>query len=136
MSLVLLAYYIAAVNIEEAFRGRHGEDSGYEPFNGIVLTDTFNLNKAEDPDPFPQRMATGQQRTRRASTEASNPSHRRQPPHGRQDSRAQIDDNPNVGYPELEDRISRNLCRVFYSNAEEEPLRHIQDGNPMDIRQN
>ena len=57
--LVLLAYYIAAVNIEEVFRGRHGEDSGYEPFNGIVLTDTFNLNKDEQPYPFPQRMATG-----------------------------------------------------------------------------
>ena len=45
--LVLLAYYIATVNIEEVFRGRRGEDSGYEPFNGIVLTDTFNLNKAK-----------------------------------------------------------------------------------------
>ena len=45
--LVLLAYYIAAVNIEEVFRGRRGEDRGYKPFNGIVLTDTFNLNKAE-----------------------------------------------------------------------------------------
>ena len=44
--IVLLAYYIAAVNIEEAFqrttRTRHAT---YEPFNGIVLTDTFNLNK-------------------------------------------------------------------------------------------
>ena len=43
--IVLLAYYIAAVNIEEAYRGRRGEDSDYEPFSGIVLTDTFNLNK-------------------------------------------------------------------------------------------
>ena len=30
--IVLLAYYIAAVNIEEAYRGRRGEDSDYEPF--------------------------------------------------------------------------------------------------------
>ena len=43
--IVLLAYYIAAVNIEEAFRGRRGDDSKYEPFDGIVLTDTFNQNK-------------------------------------------------------------------------------------------
>ena len=75
--LVLLAYYIAAVNIEEAFRGRHGEDSGYEPFKGIVLTDTFNLNKDRKTYAFPQRMATRQQRTRRAPTETPNPSHRR-----------------------------------------------------------
>ena len=52
--LVLLAYYIAAVNIEETFRGRRGEDTIYEPFSGIVLTDTFNLNKAEKPTIFPK----------------------------------------------------------------------------------
>ena len=32
--IVLLAYYIATVNIEETFRGQRGEDSSYEPFNG------------------------------------------------------------------------------------------------------
>ena len=53
--IVLLAYYIAAVNIEETFRGRRGADSGYEPFKGIVLTDTFNLNKnGEAPTLFPK----------------------------------------------------------------------------------
>ena len=40
--VVLLAYYIAAVNVEEAYRGRRGEDAAYEPFRGIVLADTFN----------------------------------------------------------------------------------------------
>ncbi len=42
--IVLLAYYIATVNIEEAFRGQRGGDSEYNPFSGITLTDTFNLN--------------------------------------------------------------------------------------------
>ncbi len=42
--LILLAYYIAAIHIEEAFHGRMGSDSTYEPFSGIVLTDTFNLD--------------------------------------------------------------------------------------------
>ena len=42
--LILLAYYIAAIHIEEAFHGRMGSDSTYEPFGGIVLTDTFNLH--------------------------------------------------------------------------------------------
>ena len=54
--IVLLAYYIATVNIEETFRGRRGEDSSYKPFNGIVLTDTFNLNKKDDTTPS-KRMA-------------------------------------------------------------------------------
>ncbi|MCY3786714.1 MAG: DEAD/DEAH box helicase family protein [bacterium] len=36
--IVLLAYYLAAIKIEEAYNERAG---GYEPFEGIVLTDTF-----------------------------------------------------------------------------------------------
>ncbi len=43
--IVLLAYYIAAINIESAFHQRHGGE--YRPFPGIVLTDTFQL--AEKP---------------------------------------------------------------------------------------
>lgn len=43
--IVLLAYYIAAINIEAAFHARIGGE--YEPFPGIVLTDTFHL--AETP---------------------------------------------------------------------------------------
>ncbi|MEU5554080.1 DEAD/DEAH box helicase [Micromonospora sp. NPDC047793] len=39
--IVLLAYYIAAVNIEAAFHDLVGGD--YRPFEGIVLTDTFQL---------------------------------------------------------------------------------------------
>ena len=43
--IVLLAYYIAAINIEETFhslRKAAGHDE-YVPFDGIVLTDTFQL---------------------------------------------------------------------------------------------
>ncbi|WBB48505.1 DEAD/DEAH box helicase [Verrucosispora sp. WMMA2044] len=39
--IVLLAYYIAAVNIEAAFHDLAGGE--YLPFEGIVLTDTFQL---------------------------------------------------------------------------------------------
>lgn len=41
--IVLLAYYIAAINIEEAYHRLSGKD--YEPFPGIVLTDTFELGE-------------------------------------------------------------------------------------------
>jgi predicted helicase len=37
----LLAYYIAAINIEETYHDLSQRD--YEPFQGIVLTDTFQL---------------------------------------------------------------------------------------------
>jgi predicted helicase len=43
--IVLLAYYIAAINIEEAFHRVSGGD--YEPFPGIVLTDTFQMNEPQ-----------------------------------------------------------------------------------------
>lgn len=39
--IVLLAYYIAAINIEAAYHGVSGGD--YQPFEGICLTDTFQL---------------------------------------------------------------------------------------------
>lgn len=40
--IVLLAYYIAAINIEEVFHELIQSDK-YIPFDGIVLTDTFQL---------------------------------------------------------------------------------------------
>ena len=44
--IVLLAYYIAAVNIEAVYQELSGEEA-YEPFNGMVLTDTFQLYEQE-----------------------------------------------------------------------------------------
>ncbi|MBJ9659122.1 DEAD/DEAH box helicase [Burkholderia gladioli] len=46
--IVLLAYYIAAINIEEAFHRVAGGE--YEPFPGIVLTDTFQMNEPQSGD--------------------------------------------------------------------------------------
>jgi len=44
--IVLLAYYIAAINIEAAYHGAVG--GAYRPFEGILLTDTFQLYEKED----------------------------------------------------------------------------------------
>ena len=41
--LLLLAYYISAINIEAAFYEINGS---YTPFPGIILTDTFRLNES------------------------------------------------------------------------------------------
>lgn len=43
--IVLLAYYIAAINIEETYHGLMGGQ--YQPFEGIVLTDTFQMTENE-----------------------------------------------------------------------------------------
>lgn len=63
--IVLLAYYIASVNIESAYHfvkekdyySVTNETTEYEPFDGIVLTDTFQMtedNSALIEDVFPQ----------------------------------------------------------------------------------
>lgn len=44
--IVLLAYYIAAINIEAVYHSIVGGD--YRPFEGICLTDTFQLYEKED----------------------------------------------------------------------------------------
>lgn len=44
--IVLLAYYIASINIEATFADLM--DGQYEPFEGICLTDTFRLSEPHD----------------------------------------------------------------------------------------
>ena len=101
--IVLLAYYIAAIHIEEAFHGRRGAESAYEPFSGIVLTDTFNLHtervgfpknwlpdnseRAERQQKLPIQVIVGN-------------------PPWSAGQRSSADDNPNVDYPEIERRIA------------------------------
>ena len=127
--LVLLAYYIAAVNIEEVFRGRHGEDSGYEPFNGIVLTDTFNLNKTENLTLFPREWLP--ENNERAERQQKLPIQVivGNPPWSA-GQRSSTDDNPNVDYPELEGRISETYAE-YYEGAN---IRQLYDTYKMAIR--
>ncbi len=48
--IVLLAYYIASINIENAYHDAVGQENGYKPFNGICLTDTFQLGESDSAD--------------------------------------------------------------------------------------
>ena len=55
--IVLLAYYIAAINIENAYhdlvtnlQGFENLEGFYSPFNGICLTDTFQLGETNGTD--------------------------------------------------------------------------------------
>ena len=128
--IVLLAYYIAAVNIEEAYRGRRGEDSDYEPFSGIVLTDTFNLNKkGEDATLFgrawmPDNNARAEhQQKLPIQVIVGNPP-------WSAGQRSAADDNPNVDYLGLADRIEETYAE--YSTVTNK--RHLYDSYKMAIR--
>lgn len=49
--IMLLAYYIAAVNIESTYHalaGKTADADDYEPFPGMVLADTFQISEAGD----------------------------------------------------------------------------------------
>ncbi len=48
--IVLLAYYIASINIENAYHDTMELKDEYQPFNGICLTDTFQLGETDEAD--------------------------------------------------------------------------------------
>ena len=101
--LVLLAYYIAAIHIEEAFHGRRGADAAYQPFSGIVLTDTFNLHT--DRTGFPRDwLPDNSERVERQQSQPIQVIVGNPPWSAAQ--RSSADDNPNVDYPEMERRIA------------------------------
>jgi len=104
--IVLLAYYVAAVNIEATYHGLlpNGDVSPYEPFPGIVLTDTFQ--SSEDDDRYDDGGIFGDNNER---AKAQNALDIRvivgNPPYSMgQDSGN--DNNQNVKYPFLDARIA------------------------------
>jgi predicted helicase len=107
--IVLLAYYIAAINIEAAFHGIAGGD--YIPFEGICLTDTFQLYEKEDL--FSTLLEDNSERRKRQKkldirVIMGNP------PYSVGQDKAN-DDNANVEYPTLDQRIRSTYA--FYSTA-------------------
>ena len=62
--IVLLAYYIADVNIESVFHDIMHPDT-YENYDGICLTDTFQLNEHGDNDIFSQLFPENSERLQR-----------------------------------------------------------------------
>ena len=118
------------IHIEEAFHGRRGPDSTYEPFDGIVLTDTFNLHT--DRTGFPMTwLPNNSERVERQQklpiqVIVGNP-----PWSGKQKSAG--DNNPTIDYPELEKRVGETYVRTLQGDEQEQPLRHLQDGDPLGI---
>lgn len=102
--IALLAYYIAAINIEETYHSlakAHDSSATYQPFEGIVLTDTFQLNEGQSKldDQFPENN----KRAKRQSgidirVIVGNP-----PYSALQES--ENDGNKNLKYPQLDERI-------------------------------
>ena len=106
--IVLLAYYIACINIEAVY-GDLVEEDEYRPFDGMVLTDTFQLYEQERdmiadllPDNSERRT---RQKKREITVVIGNP------PYSAGQSSAN-DNAANLKYPNLDERI-----RTLYAEA-------------------
>lgn len=109
--IVLLSYYIAAINIEAVFDEING-DEPYAPFEGIVLTDTFESTETEDTldDSF---FGTNDKRLKRQQEKPITAIIGNPPYSIGQNS--QNDNNQNISYPKLDKRLAETY--VATSNA-------------------
>ncbi|WP_406636926.1 DEAD/DEAH box helicase [Pseudarthrobacter quantipunctorum] len=111
--IVLLSYYIAAINIETVFAeesAKHGLGHGYLPFDGIALTDTFQLNESdgqiESGEFFPENSERVQrQKKQNIRVIVMNP-----PYSGGQTSAN--DNNQNQKYPLLDASIGSTYAKL------------------------
>jgi len=97
--LVLLAYYIAAINIEATYHSLVGGD--YVPFEGICLTDTFQMYEKED---LVDRLLVDNSRRRKRQKTLNIRVIVGNPPYSVGQSSAN-DNNANIDYPALDARI-------------------------------
>src|SRR5699024_4272514 len=104
--IVLLAYYIAAVNIETVYHElAHGAlqaDAPYHPFTGILLTDTFQMYEQER-DMVANRLPDNSER--RARQKALDIRVIIGNPHYSAGQRNENDNAKNVEYKNLDQRI-------------------------------
>lgn len=109
--LVLLSYYIAAINIETVYgevAKEHGLGSEYVPFNGMVLTDTFQLSESSHHLNLPAFRANSERAERELEQDirviVMNP------PYSAGQNSAN-DNNQNEKYPKLDERVAETYAQ-------------------------
>lgn len=97
--IVLLAYYIAAINIEAVYHTLTGKE--YQPFEGICLTDTFQLHEKED---LVSTILEDNSTRRKKQKELDIRVIVGNPPYSKGQTSAN-DNNQNIAYPYLDERL-------------------------------
>ncbi|MEQ8273742.1 MAG: type ISP restriction/modification enzyme [Deltaproteobacteria bacterium] len=100
--IVLLAYYIAAINIEAAYHGVVG--GAYKPFEGICLTDTFQLYEKDD---LVSRVLVDNSARRVRQKKLDIRVIVGNPPYS-VGQNSENDNNANIEYPKLDRRIAQS----------------------------
>ncbi len=111
--IVLLAYYIADVNIESVYHDIMHPDT-YQMYDGICLTDTFQLNEHGDNDIFSQLFPENSNRVlkqKKAPVRVIIGN----PPYSVGQKNVN-DDAANLSYPQLEKRISETYTMCSSAN--------------------
>ena len=103
--IVLLAYYIAAINIEQVFHNIMGGD--YVPFEGICLTDTFALYEKDD---LVSEVLADNSTRRRKQKKLDIRVIVGNPPYSAGQTSAN-DNNANIGYPHLDASITATYAK-------------------------
>ena len=106
--IVLLAYYIADVNIESVFHDIMKPER-YENYDGICLTDTFQLTEHGDNDIISQLFPENSERLKK-QRKAPVRVIIGNPPYSVGQKSAN-DDAQNLTYPQLDNRISNTYAR-------------------------
>lgn len=111
--IVLLSYYIAAINIEATFDEINGDEEGYVPFEGIVLTDTFESTETEDTldDDY---FGTNDERLKRQQ-EVPITAIIGNPPYSAGQTSVN-DSNQNIDYPNLNAKIENTYAKYSTAN--------------------
>lgn len=107
--IVLLAYYIAAINIEAVYHSLVG--GKYTPYEGICLTDTFQLWEKED---LVDEILVDNSARRKKQKKLDIKVIISNPPYSIGQS-SQNDNNQNVAYPYLDQRLTETYAA--HSNA-------------------
>ena len=103
--IVLLAYYIAAINIEAVYHGIT-EEADYTPFEGICLTDTFEMYEKDD---LVSEVLVDNSKRRKRQKALDIRVIIGNPPYSSGQESAN-DNNQNVKYPLLDKRISETYA--------------------------
>lgn len=110
--IVLLSYYIASINIETIFDEINGADEDYRPFEGIVLTDTFESNERDSS--FDDKLFGKNNERLKKQQEQPITVIMSNPPYSVGQKNAN-DNNQNMHYAHLEKNIQKtyvkNLCK-------------------------
>ncbi|MDT2677154.1 DEAD/DEAH box helicase family protein [Enterococcus dongliensis] len=111
--IILLSYYIAAINIEATYDEINGTEEGYVPFDGIVLTDTFE--STEDDKVIEDTYFTTNDDRLKVQQKAPITAIIGNPPYSIGQSSVN-DNNQNLNYPKLNASIETTYAKYSKAN--------------------